>query len=592
MFVLLDNSSGSGPASLLFAEPRLVVSAQRPDEIAGALGQIETALGNGLYAAGFLTYELGYALEPRLAARLPASRRLPLLWFGVFDPPHALSETQVLAFLASKGEGATTGPITPDLSATDYAARFAQAHQMISAGDIYQLNLTFKVRFQLSGAPLAFYAGLRQRQPVAHGAVVDTGAATILSLSPEQFFARDGQSVTSRPMKGTAARGTTPETDALARAALGADPKQRAENLMIVDLMRNDIGRMAEIGSVAVTDLFTVETYRSVHQMTSGVTARLRKDAGLREMLCALFPPGSVTGAPKIRAMELISDLEAEPRGVYCGAIGYFGPGDVARFNVAIRSPVIFASGSAEMGVGSGVIADSTAQSEYDECLLKMKFLTPDGAGFDLIETMLFEPGKGLWLLDRHLERLARTARYFGFWYCEPNIRQVLEERTKASGGTRSRVRMLLSETGAISITIVPLPPAAPDAAMCYVLADAPIDSTDPFLAHKTTNRQRYDGDWQRLAEATGAGEVIYVNERGELTEGSRTNVFIERDGVLLTPPTACGVLPGVLRAELLATGRAREAVLGLADLGPGARVFLGNSVRGLVRAEGPGTSD
>lgn len=583
MFVLLDNSSGSGPASRLFADPKAVVTADTPGEVAGALCKIEEAASHGLHAAGFLSYELGYALEPRVAALMPAGRRVPLLWFGLFEAPVELGEAEVEAFLAKAGSGGAIGPVTPGWSMADYRQRFEMAQAKIDSGDIYQLNLTFKARFQISGPPLAFYRDLRRRQPVAHGAIVDTGQITVLSLSPEQFLSRDGQTVASRPMKGTAARGATPEADARAKVNLAADPKQRAENLMIVDLVRNDLGRMAEIGSVAVSDLFTVETYRSVHQLTSGVQARLRQDVGLTQLVTALFPPGSVTGAPKIRAMELIADLESEARGVYCGAIGCFEPDLTARFNVAIRTPVIFADGNAEMGIGSAVVADSSAEAEYDECLLKMKFLTPE---FQLIETLLWQPGEGYWLLDGHMERLAASARHFGFGCNDAAIRRALADAVAAPVEGHARVRLLLSHSGAHAVTVTRLAQPAANQVLRFVWAVRPVSSADPFLVHKTTSRQRYDDDWAHLAQAHGADEVLYVNEQGEVTEGSRTNIFIERGGRLLTPPVACGLLPGVLRAELLATGRAQESVLTLEDLRTTKSVFLGNSVRGLVRAE------
>ena len=587
MFVLLDNSSGTGGPSLMFDDPLETIAAIDPGSVGNALDRIESALGKGFCAAGFFSYELGYALEPRLAARMPGHRNVPLLWFGIFRQPRALTEHDVLALLAAGGSGAISGPIIPDWPPEAYGERFAAAHEKIACGDIYQLNLTFKVRFELRGSPLACYRDLRLRQPVAHGAFIDTDELSILSLSPEQFFARDGRKIVSRPMKGTAARGRSAEADAQARAELARDPKQRAENLMIVDLMRNDIGRMAEIGSVSVSDLFTVETFKTVHQMTSGIEARLRDGVSLRETIGALFPPGSVTGAPKIRAMELISELEATPRGVYCGAIGFLGPGPTARFNVAIRTAVIDRNGRGEMGIGSAVVADSEGRSEYDECLLKMKFLASVERDFQLIETLLYEPLGSFWLLERHLSRLRHSAEHFGFAYAEPDIRRALAHAVVEQKTARLRVRLLLSESGQVQVNASPLPEPTAGAEMRFVIAMNAIDSDDPFLAHKTTSRLRYDEDWRRCHDATGADEVVYVNEKGELTEGSRTNIFIRTTGgqMLLTPPLACGVLPGVLRAELLADGRAAEAVITRADLAAAETVYLGNSVRGLLKA-------
>jgi para-aminobenzoate synthetase/4-amino-4-deoxychorismate lyase len=386
-------------------------------------------------------------------------------------------------------------------------------------------------------------------------------------------------------MKGTAPRAGTLEADALARKQLAEDVKQRAENLMIVDLMRNDIGRIAEIGSVDVTDLFTVETYKTLHQMTSGIRATLKEGVGTAELLRGIFPPGSVIGAPKIRAMELIRQLETEPRGVYCGAIGYISPECRALFNVAIRTAVIFRNADGEMGIGSGVVFDSQGPKEYAECLLKMKFLTDPVKRFELIETMLFDPqGGGYVLLDRHIDRLETSARYFAFVYDELAVRRALSEVT-LDKAARLRVRLLLSESGEVTVTATPLPPADPNAVMRFAVSATRLDSSDLFLFHKTTRRELYDREWQEYSERLGTDEVIYLNERGELAEGSRTTIFIERDGRLLTPPLSSGLLPGTLRAELLAEGKASEAVLAPADLQSADAIFLGNSVRGLVPA-------
>ncbi|MEE8530927.1 MAG: chorismate-binding protein, partial [Hyphomicrobium sp.] len=425
---------------------------------------------------------------------------------------------------------------------------------------------------------------LRQKQRVAYGGIVDTGKVTVLSASPEVFIEQEGNTISTRPMKGTAPRAGTPESDAEARLQLSTDMKQRAENLMIVDLMRNDIGRISEIGSVSVTDLFTVETFQTLHQMTSGVRATLKDGIGMTELLQGIFPPGSVTGAPKIRAMELTRALEAEPRGVYCGAIGHISPEGRALFNVAIRTAVIFRDAAGEMGIGSGVVFDSNGSKEYDECLLKMKFLTDPVKRFDLIETMLFEPETGLVLLERHIARLESSARYFGFAFDEVSVRKALSDAIEGQAD-RLRIRLLLSEAGVVTVTTTPLPPPDPDTIMRFVVSESILDSSDVFLFHKTTRRELYDREWQKHSETMGVEEVIYVNERGELAEGSRTTIFLERNGRLETPVLSSGLLPGTLRAELIAQGRAVEAVLTLEDLGSADAIFLGNSVRGLVRA-------
>jgi para-aminobenzoate synthetase/4-amino-4-deoxychorismate lyase len=588
-FVLLDNSTRDGKPSLLFSEPEDIVTAFEASEVDAALRKLEAALAAGLHAAGFFAYELGYALEPKIAALMPPGRSVPLIWFGLYKAPRLMDEAEVDHWLTTHTRSGSYEftSVHHAWSRDDYLERFARVQEMIRAGDIYQLNLTFKARFNLSGSPLTFYRDMRKRQRVAYAAIVDTGSVTVLSASPELFVEQHGRVVETRPMKGTASRAGTPEADAEAKRVLSTDVKQRAENLMIVDLMRNDLGRMAEVGSVEVTDLFTVETFRTLHQMTSGVRATLKDGVGMSDLIRAIFPPGSVIGAPKIRAMELIADLETEPRGVYCGAIGHVSPKGEAHFNVAIRSPVIFRDGRGEMGIGSGVVYDSDGGREYAECLLKMKFLTDPPKTFELIETLMWEKGSGYVLLAGHLDRLKASARYFGFTCDLETVRTALAARAAEIDAPRARVRMTLAEDGAVSITATPLEaaPATPPI-MRYVISDTRVNSADAFLYHKTTRRDLYDGEWQHFHDTAGADEVIYLNERGELAEGSRTNIFLKVDGRLVTPVLSSGLLPGVLRADLLASGEVQEAVLTLKDLEAADEVYLGNSVRGLLVAK------
>ena len=585
-FVLLDNSTSLAATSLLFEHPSRIIRADRPEDVAAALLELKDAIASGLHAAGFFSYELGYLLEPKLAALLPSKRTVPLFWFGLYTAPRKMSGGEVQNWLTAEAIGnPTLGALAHTWDSTSYLERFEEVQNKIRSGDIYQLNLTFKAKFNLQGSPLALYRDLRLKQRVAYGGLVDTGDATILSSSPELFIEQHDRVISTRPMKGTAPRAGTLAGDDEVRLALSKDIKNRAENLMIVDLMRNDLGRIAELGSVSVTDLFTVETFKTLHQMTSGVRAVLKVDAKLDDLLRAIFPPGSVTGAPKIRAMELIRGLETDPRGVYCGAIGHFAPTGEALFNVAIRTAVIDRSGAGQMGIGSGVVADSVGTKEYAECLLKMKFLTDPVRRFELIETMLYDGVKGYWLLDCHLKRLATSANYFAFVYDEARIGAGLKKAIAAKEKDRLRVRMLLDEDGKVTVTTTALPPQATDAEMRYVVSDTRLNSHDLFLYHKTTRRDLYDREWAHFFETLGADEVIYLNERGELAEGSRTSIFIKRGDKLVTPQAEAGVLPGVLRQSLLDEGRAVEAVLTLADLNCVEEVYLGNSVRGLVRA-------
>ena len=590
-YVLLDDNTGRGAPSALYTGAIEIIRAETPAEVPASLARLEGASARGLHAAGFLSYELGYILEPRLAHLMPANRTVPLLWFGLFRAPAILSSAEVQAWLATRtSDVPQLSSITHSWDGPAYEERFDKAAAYIQAGDIYQMNLTLRARFKLEGSPVALYRELRQKQRVAYGGIIETGDLTILSASPELFIERSGQSITTRPMKGTSPRAGSETADAEARRVLATDAKQRAENLMIVDLMRNDLGRIAETGSVHVTDLFTVETFKTLHQMTSGVSATLKAGTSLTELLEAIFPPGSITGAPKIRSMEIIAELEDEPRGVYCGAIGRISPDGHALFNVAIRTPVFTPDGRGEMGIGSGVVADSVGHREYAECLLKMQFLTDKVRRFSLIETLLFDPADpalaaedGFALLRDHLQRLSTSAHYFGFRCNLEAVRAALVAKAAADPAARQRVRLLLDEDGGITVTTAPLPAAAPNAVMRYAISPTRLKSTDLYLFHKTTERQLYDSEWQHFHDTLDTDEVLYLNENGDLTEGSRTSIFVERDGRLLTPPLAAGLLPGVLRAHLLASGRAVESRLTPADLKDG-HVFLGNSVRGLVK--------
>lgn len=586
-FVLLDNSTSLEAVSQLFEHPAEIIRADGPEEVDAALAALTSGLERGLHAAGFFSYELGYLLEPRLASLLPERRKMPLLWFGLYTSPRELMGSEVQEWLNQEAIGnPTLGELAHSWDSASYLKRFEQVQNNIKSGDIYQLNLTFKAKFNLQGSPLALYRDLRLKQRVAYAGIVDTGDVTILSASPELFIKQDGRVIETRPMKGTAPRAGTLDADSEVRAALSKDVKNRAENLMIVDLMRNDLGRISDPGSVSVTDLFTVETFKTLHQMTSGVRAELKPGIGLVDVLKAIFPPGSITGAPKIRAMELIRELETEARGVYCGAIGRFSPDGTALLNVAIRTTVIDRKGAGEMGIGSGIVADSDGVKEYAECLLKMKFLTDPVRRFELIETMLHEPEKGIWLRGYHLARLAASAAYFGFVFDASKVHDAIESAISGHTNERLRVRLLLDEDGGVTVTTAPQPAAPADAVMRYVVSDSRLNSSDLFLYHKTTRRELYDREWKHYADTLGADEVIYLNEAGELAEGSRTSIFIARDGKLLTPRLAAGVLPGTLRAALLDEGRAEEARLTIQDLNGAAEIYLGNSVRGLVRAE------
>ena len=593
-FILLDDSlTPSGQTlqgtSLLFDAPERIVVAYEPGEVEACLDAVTQGLARGLHAAGFFSYELGYCLEPRLQALLPKERRQPLLWIGLFRAPRRLDDAATRAWLDANGAVQPSAISDLKLSWTreQYGRAFAAVEDYIAAGDVYQINLTLKYLFAFTGDPVALYAALRRKQRVEYGALIRASDFHVLSLSPELFFRREGRHMSTRPMKGTAPRGRTPREDARLRTWLAMDEKQRAENLMIVDLLRNDLGRVAKIGSVEVTDLFTVETYRTVHQMTSGITAELRGDMGLKDMLHALFPCGSVTGAPKVRAMEIIRDLEGSPRGVYTGAIGHIAPNGDCQFNVAIRT-IMLNGGRGEMGIGSGVVADSKVDAEFEECLLKAQFLTDTDISFQLIETMRWERDSGFYLLERHLARLQSSAAHFGYPFDREAVLAALAAEVEGLGGDVQMVRLLLAEDGSLTVTSTKIELPAKGTVWKFVVSDSRVDEKDPLFFHKTTRRQFYDREMERQKALTRCDEVIFLNKKGELTEGTRTSLFIEQDGRLFTPALTCGLLPGTLREELIDLPRAAasEAVLTLADLASADRIYLGNSVRGLIRAE------
>ena len=576
-FALFDDATWPDRPALLLQGLEATVEAWAPGDVARALGEIEAGVQRGLTAAGYCAYELGYLFEPRLAPLLPATGR-PLLRFHLFRDKRRLTAGARFRWLWERARGAATGgDVVPSLTEVEHGAKVARVRQLIGDGDVYQINLTFKLQ-GAAGDPFATYVALRAKARSGACAFVRFADEDVLSFSPELFFRVKNGRIWARPMKGTVARAGDVAGDEARRRALVADEKQRAENLMIVDLLRNDLARLATVGSVKVTDLFTVETYPRFHTLTSGVAAALDGTPSFARVLQALFPCGSVTGAPKIRAMEIIREVESEPRGVYCGAVGYLTR-DTMAFNVAIRT-LVLRDGVAEMGVGGGIVWDSEAHAEYEECLLKARFLSEARAPFKLIETLRWTPGQGFHLLQRHLRRLSASAGYFGFVFDEARVRRALDAAVAAKDGAQ-RVRLTLAERGDVQAEAVSFALPRPDAVWRYALAPSAIDSGDWRVHHKTTAREFYDA----AREASGCDEVVFVNERGEITEGSRTNLFIERDGVWLTPPLASGLLDGCLRREMIESGPERvvECVLRPEDLADGA-VWFGNALRGLIR--------
>ena len=562
--------------SLLFMRPVRVLQADTPEQVPALLRALDGAVAAGYYVAGYMAYEAGYALAP-VPLQVPDETG-PLAWLGVYEMPHVLAPASTAALAGETGDYAVRD-LHLVLSQEAYRERVQHIRALIREGEVYQINFTLPLCFRFEGDPIAFYLALRRQQPVSYAAFINTGARLVLSLSPELFFRREGERIYTRPMKGTMRRSSLPDEDARLAEALRTDEKNRAENLMIVDLLRNDLSVCCEPGSVAVPELFRVEAYPTVWQMTSTVTGRLRLGVGYADLFRALFPSGSVTGAPKLRAMQHIARLEPAPRGVYCGAIGYAAPGGEAVFNVAIRT-LELAGSEGRMGVGSGIVWDSDPDAEYEECWLKGQFLRAAAEPFALIETMRCEQGR-IPLLELHLERLRRSAAHFGFALDEKRVRAQLAQVQQALDPAKVwRLRLTLEVSGQTQLTTAELAPD-PDRPWRLCVARERLDPSDPLRYHKTTRRAHYEAAYLQ-AQAAGYDEVLFLNTRDEVCEGSRTNLFVQLDGRLYTPPVSCGLLPGVYRQHVLRTrSDVEERVLTLADLRRAEALYVCNAVRG-----------
>ncbi|MES2126563.1 MAG: aminodeoxychorismate synthase component I [Pseudomonadota bacterium] len=571
-FALLDDASDATPArSRLYTGLSGELVCQSFDAWPAVLAEMQAALGRGLHAVPLLSYELGgkiVGVEPH-----PSTSLAHIL---LFERCELLDHAQVAIWLAVRADGEPAGiaGVHANVDEAEFTRALGSVHDYIAAGDTYQVNYTYRLRFDAFGSLFDLYARLRARQPVPYGALVALpDGSAIVSLSPELFVRHSQGELTTRPMKGTAPAASDDAENARRSAALAQDPKNRAENLMIVDLLRNDLGRVAVTGTVEVPALFDVQRYSSVLQMTSTVRARLRPDAALSEIFDALYPCGSITGAPKRRTMEIIRELEPAPRGIYTGAIGWFAPDGDFCLSVPIRTLVLQAPQhgvrAGELGVGAGIVFDSDARDEYAECQLKARFLTGLSNDFELFETM-YADHEGVRHLPLHLARLEASARYFGFPF------GAAPEMPACAAPTR--LRLSLDQSGAFKIQTAALVPL--DIPVRVLLADDATQSDDLFLRHKTSVRTRYDGAW-RAAVAQGAFDTLFFNERGELTEGGRSNVLAKIDGEWYTPPLSCGLLPGIMRSVLAA----KERIITRAELLAAQEVMLCNSLRGAMPA-------
>ncbi len=574
---------------LLFRDPVEVVSAVTSPEVRPALRRLEAAAGEGLWAAGWIGYEAWSGLEPHAGTRAAGER--PLLRFGLFTepvptpPPDGAPRAPDAPSTAPDASAPEIGPWAAEWDERDHARRVDAIRRGIGRGDVYQVNLTFRLRSRVTGSPDAVYRRLLRAQGRSYGGHVALGGRHVLSASPELFLLRRGRILETRPMKGTIGRGRWPSEDRARAAALARSEKDRAENAMIVDLLRNDLGRVCTFGSVEVPSAFRVESYRTVHQMTSTVRGRLREDADLERIFEALFPCGSVTGAPKLAAGEFIRRLESSPREAYCGAVGMIVPGGDLVFNVAIRTlQWEVGTGDAVYGTGGGVTWDSSPRGEYAEALRKAEVLRTPPPDFDLLETFRLENGRPR-RLDRHLARLAGSAEYWDFDLDPVAVRRAVD---RAAGGWPAgvhRVRLLLTPAGEVRVRCETFGgPREPVKRPLRMAIDPdPVDPDDPLLYHKTTLRAPYR---ERRERRSDLHDVVLTNGRGEITETTRANLVAEIDGELLTPPVGCGLLPGVLRGLAIEGGRVRESVLTTDDVRRASRLWALSSLRGWLEVE------
>ena len=580
-----DDLVAGAERAFRLAEPVGVIEARRPSEVAGAIDAAGSAAARGLWAAGFVAYEAAPGLDPELSVHVRAPddpfAELPLAWFALFERKDDLPPLEPGRLDPS---GSAGSPWRPSVDRATYDAAVERIRELIAAGHTYQVNHTIRLRAMIQGDERGFYRDLCLAQRGGYAAFLDLGRYRVLSASPELFFRIDGERVTTRPMKGTAPRGRWLAEDEEIAARLVASSKDRAENAMIVDLLRNDLGRICRTGSVEVERMLEAERFETVWQLTSTIEGDLRPEITLLDTFRALFPSGSVTGAPKVRTTRIIADLEDSARGPYCGAIGYLAPAGSgeprASFNVAIRTVVLDAqTRTAEYGVGGGITHDSSASGEYEEIVAKARVLTDVRPAFELFESLAHVPAEGFRHLDEHLERLAGSAGYFGFRF-EPEAAAAALKRAVAEVTGPSVVRLTLARDGGLSTDVRDLPPA--DDAVRVALDDEPVDPSDVWLFHKTTRRAPYE---RRRERRPDVDDVLLVNDRGEVTESTIANLAVRLDGVWVTPPVDAGLLPGTYRNVLLRDGRMTERPVTVGELRGAGELALVSSVRGWRRA-------
>ena len=557
---------------LRFSHPVKIITTHDIGSVLAKLKEVNNLVQEQqLWAAGFLSYESATAFDEVLLTN--ENKEFPLLWFGLYQQPEIID-------LPSAEATELELNWQPTITKAEYDAAIAKIKQYISAGDTYQVNYTTRLRSAFNWDPWQYWLRLLEAQQADYGAYLDLADFTICSASPELFFTLEdnleGKEITARPMKGTSARGYNLRSDRAAANWLQNSAKNQAENVMIVDMIRNDLARVAKLSTVQVSSLFEVEKYPTLWQMTS--TVKAKTEATFPQIMEALFPCASITGAPKPSTMEIIKELEPTPRKIYTGSIGYLSPQNRAQFNVAIRTVLIDKQAQeAEYGVGGGIVWDSASASEYEECQIKARVLLSKAEKFDLLETMLWTPGEDYFLLDYHLRRLTDSAAYFNYPLNLELIEKQLTELANTLSHRPYKIRLLISQQGKITLESYPIELNQPAKTIRLAIADSPVDITNPFLYHKTTNRKVY----QQAKEAhPQTDDVILWNERQEVTETCIYNLVIKKAGKLLTPPIESGLLGGTFRAYLLEQQKIQEAVITLDELQNCEAIYVINSVR------------
>ena len=585
-FVLLETNrfDRDNCRSYLFSNPLKIISCYRLEDIKDAFFELEDFLSKGYYAAGFISYEAGFSFEENLKG-LRLDPEFPLIWFGIYKKPIIFRHREKIDLFTNKNSTYSINNLQFNISRRKYIDNIKKIRDFIKRGDTYQVNYTFKYKFNFSGSLPGFYEDLKSKQSVSYSSRIKTPEFSILSLSPELFFRKNKALMEVRPMKGTIDRGRDADQDRRNIGILSQSLKDRSENVMIVDLLRNDLGRISRAGTVTTERLFEVERYETLLQMISIVKAKLKKNVSFYELFRAIFPSGSVTGAPKISTMKIINSLESEPRRVYTGSVGFFAPNGDAVFNVAIRTVLINnKTKKGEMGIGSGIVIDSDPYKEFEECKLKADFITKKKTDFKLIETILWQPDKGYFLLKEHIDRLSSSCEYFNFKFDKKYIRRILKGLEKEfKNRSDYRVRLLLGSDGNVKSSFSRISNNAVVQKVRF--SDKRVSSRHVFLYHKTTDRELYNKEHKKWKKK-GYFDIIFTNEKNQITEGAISNIIIKKGKAYYTPPVESGLLNGVFRKSLLKKIPLKEKVLYKKDVLCANEVYMVNSVRGMKRVE------